>query len=301
MPVRYLYSTIRIVPNPAAGEFVNFATIVGSDATGEWALRPLDNDARARRFASTDVMTAAYSFMADLNDRFDLQQLLIEEDDSVVDLPSPPEPLTESWLHALHSDYRHVIQASEPAPVLAETVEDALDLVVSRMLVEPARRRRGYLTRQQLFSSLTKAYFMAGVELDGDLVRRPVLTANGTHAFHHPVDFVVANGQAVQLSQTWSFQLASQDLLSRDIKAWGWTMRELRDAGGVAQTRKRQIQVPSDVPIEVVIAQPRDATQSAAYEEAIGVFEELSIRVHEHGEEDAIAGTARALLEKAAH
>jgi hypothetical protein len=296
-----VYSTIRVVPNPAAGEFINFATIVGSDATGEWALHPLDNDARVRRFANTDVMTAVYSFMAELNDKFDLQELLIEEDDSVVDLPTQPEPLTESWLQALHADYRHVIQASEPAPLLAASVEEALDVIASRMLIDPLRRERDYLTRQQLFSSLVRAYYTAGVEIDGDLVRRPLLTASGTHAFHHPIDFVVANGQAVQLSQTWSFQLATQDLLARDIKAWGWTLRELREVGGVAHARKREIRVPADVPIEVVIAEPRLGAQSPAYEEAVGVFDELGIKVHRHGDEDAVADTARMLLEKVGH
>ena len=47
MTTRYVYSTVRFVPNPARGEFVNIGAIIGSDDTREWELRTVDRYNRA--------------------------------------------------------------------------------------------------------------------------------------------------------------------------------------------------------------------------------------------------------------
>jgi hypothetical protein len=45
--MRYVYSVVRYVPNPASGEFVNIGVIAGSDETGDWSLRQAGNQRRA--------------------------------------------------------------------------------------------------------------------------------------------------------------------------------------------------------------------------------------------------------------
>jgi hypothetical protein len=101
---------------------------------------------------------------------------------------------------------------------------------------------------------------------------------------------------ARQLVQTWSFQVASQDALSRDVKAWGWTIRELLDHGGVATTKGRTITVPRNVDIQVVVAPPEPGQPSVVYREARSVFDELNIHVVSHGEESLVASKAADLL-----
>ena len=45
--MRYLYSLIRFVPDPGAGEFVNVGAIVGAEETGDWQIRFVRNSDRA--------------------------------------------------------------------------------------------------------------------------------------------------------------------------------------------------------------------------------------------------------------
>ena len=60
---RYLYSAIRVVPNPASGEYINMGVIAGSDQSGDWAIRGLQDERRVRQFCSPEVITAAREFM----------------------------------------------------------------------------------------------------------------------------------------------------------------------------------------------------------------------------------------------
>ena len=46
--MRYVYSLVRFVPDPARSEFVNLGAIVGSEEYSEWESRQVENPKRAR-------------------------------------------------------------------------------------------------------------------------------------------------------------------------------------------------------------------------------------------------------------
>lgn len=284
------------MPDPIRGEFVNIASIVGSDETDEWMIRPLAQEGRARQFAGVDALAAAHSFVLQVEEAIDLQGWLadsglLEEED----LPKPSFVISEQWLATLAASFRHVVQLSPPSPVLANSLEEAAERIHPRIVWEQEARRYGYLTKHRLFSDLTRRYLLAGLDI-GSINKRAIVTASGPKSFSHQVDFVISNGLAVQLAQTWSFQVTTQGTLARDVKAWGWTMRELKEHGGRARAEARTIAVPANVIIEVVLAKPEQAQTTATYDEALGVFEELGVRVRLHGDETAVAADAVQLL-----
>ncbi len=297
---RYLYSAVRVVPSVSTGEFVNLAVIAGSDETGEWSLRLLSDERRARQFCGVDAISAAHDVLARLGYQIDLHTLLVEELDGEERDPDVAlaSEVSEKWLRDLHELSNRVVQFSQPAPVLAESIDAAMDTVFPRMTVQPEQRARRTLTKWRLLSDLGKSYISAGL-VTGDFLRQPTLIAQGPSNYTYPVDFVVANGRAVQLVQTWSFEVASQDLVARDVKAWGWTVKELQDHGGLVQTEDHTVSAPSNVAIEVVVAPPTEGQSVAAYEEAKGLFAELGVAVQEHGAEGEVARRGADLLAKA--
>ena len=70
--MRYLYSVVRFVPDPARGEYVNVAAILGSEETGEWDVRQVENLRRAGYNAGfTPLATAVRRYVAEFLDRAD--------------------------------------------------------------------------------------------------------------------------------------------------------------------------------------------------------------------------------------
>lgn len=299
-PVRHVYSTVRVVPNPATGEFANLAAIAGSDLTGEWTIRSIQNERRARVFCGHHALVAGHDFVSRIGMLIDLEAW--NDDDFELQADTRTDDLeghvSEAWLAQIAATNRHVVQLSPPHPILAESAEDALDVIFANMLPEPLRRRRS-LTKWALVSSMSTSFSAVGLQPKYDFERRVAFNASGPQRFHHTIDFAVADSHARQLVQAWSFQISEQSDLSRDVKAWGWTMRELREHGGEVSMHGRKVAVPADVPIEVVIAPPTDDAGSAEqdrYGEALNVFDELEVSVTEHGQEAAIADRAADLM-----
>jgi hypothetical protein len=298
---RYLYSTVRVVPSPATGEFANIAVIAGSDESGQWSLRLLPDQSRARQFCGPDAVSAAHDVLARLGSLIDLHAWMVEggeEADEEPDLARAGE-VSERWLQDLYERSHRVVQFSPPAPVLADNVDAALDLVFPRVTVAPERKARQRLTKWRLLSDLFRSYLAVGLKPGEFYHHRATLVAGGPKRFTYPIDFAVANGSTVQLVQTWSFQVSRQSDLARDVKAWGWTMKEFQDHGGAVATPERTLHVPSDVNIQVLIAPPESDQPSAVYEEARGVFEELDVVITAHGAEREVADLAVRLLAEA--
>ncbi len=295
---RYLFSTVRVVPNPATGEFANLAAIIGSDDTGEWSIRALQDEKRIRGFCGSDALNAAHDFLTRVGMSIDLDELLLDDADldvTEIILEGRAPEITESWLRNVAARNRHVVQLSEPAPVLAETVDDALDSIFPHVVIEPETRRRRGLTKWRLLSALQSDFLDAGLE-PSDFARGASLVASGPQKYQYPIDYVVSEKMAVQVVQTWSFQVASVTELSRDVKAWGWTMREILEHGGLAHTRARRVAVPHNVDVRVIVAPPREDQAQETFDEALAVFNELHVTVHNHGDEITVAEAAADLL-----
>jgi hypothetical protein len=296
---RYVYSAVRVVPNPATGEFANMAAIAGSDETGEWSIRSLQNERRIRGFCGADALLAAHDFLTRLGMSVDLDERLLDEEGlvSFEDFAGRRDgPLMrERWLQELADRNRHTVQLSNPAPVLASSAEDALDSIFEHLVVEPEPRRKS-LTKHRLLSNLNFQYLKAGLEAEQQFSYGAQLSSSGPKDYRHTIDYIVGEESAVQIVQAWSFQVAGQAMLSRDVKAWGWTMRELLEHGGNAITKTRRVPVPRDVEIEVVLAEPVADEPVDAYREALSVCADLSVPVHPHGDERSVAAEAVRLL-----
>ena len=287
--MRYVYSLVRFVPDPARGEFVNVGAVVGSDESSEWQVRQIENPVRARAIDEQRSLSAVWSFMDRIGvevDRFEssLNQLL----------RAPEVELNEEWLWRLHADHQNIVQLSAPTPLAAESADDALDRVFSLMVLDPAVRQQSFTKKHAALAAMRRAFRDAGV-LKGDHLseRVQLSTAHHTERF----DFAVANGRVLQLAQTWSFQVPDQDTLAERVKAWAWTVQDARQAGGTVGTADGlQLEVRPDVDVRVVyVAAPNDR-QSSAFADARHIFDELDVAAVAYDRAGDVALRARELL-----
>ena len=102
-------------------------------------------------------------------------------------------------------------------------------------------------------SRARSAYADGGLRRNVEFIEKAPVSTNH---FHDQFDFVVANGRAVQLAQAWSFQLPDQDELIRDIKAWAWTVLDIRREGGSVTQLPREVTIPHDVDVAAIYIPP---------------------------------------------
>lgn len=294
---RYMYSVVQVTPRVTAGEFVNVAIIAGNDQLGDWALRRVTDTNRARRFCGIHAMTAAYEFLDTIEERIDSvnerndAQWLIDVVDKVADMPSY-EPISEQFIDELSDRRRSVVRLSPPMPVLAESSEEALELLFSDLLVEPVTRVFRRMTRKRLTADMRTAYAAQGISAS-NLLSRPVLRVGNRGQFRLGADFVVATDHALQVCNAWSFQVTDLDEVRRGVQAWGWNIRELRDYGGVLEGG---LEVPRNVDVSVIVAPDPNPEGQRAFDDAQLVFEELDARVVSYVERQRVAEAAFKLV-----
>jgi len=254
---KYQYSIIRFVPSPIRGEFVNLGLIVGNDQTGEWLIDVVGSLSRARKFDDKDVLPALAS---------DLQRLeFAVESFSDPDLLGPIVDLSLSWLRRLSRDSQNLLQFSEPKSVLAASAQDAMEKLWGLLIFELPKKSRTSVTKRSVLSQYWAA--LKKNRLSVNNIKQKVLLE--TSKTHSPIDVVVHNGEAKDITQCWSFQIKDTGSLMNDIRSWGWTMRTLREKGGNILVNDDRIPVPNDVRIGVVYA-PSDDNKVA--DEAFEVF-----------------------------
>jgi hypothetical protein len=283
--MRYVYSVVRYVPNPASGEFVNIGVIAGSDETGDWSLRQAGNPRRARLFGPLESLNAVDAFMNDLGsklDKFDLMQ---------------NDEVSEAWLGDLCRRYRNIVQLSTPAPVIANSAEEAVDFVFSQVIIDDpgaGSPTRDNVTRLRLFSELKNGFRRSNIQ--GSLLREKAMILSA--GFQTPMDFVVGDSAAVQLVHTWSFQIQSLSEVARDIKSWGFTLERLRERGGRV-LGDRAADIRPDTPVEVVYAPPLTNAQRDVFEEAKRVFGDIGVAPVPRDAIARVVGEAREQLVRA--
>ena len=129
--MRFIYSLIRFVPDPARGEFVNVGVIIGSEESSEWRVRRIEEPRHVRSVDENALLGAVWSFI----DRVEAD---IDNLDAVHVLPEVE--LTEDWLWRLHADHQNIVQLSAPTPMVARTADGALESVFDLMVADPAVR-----------------------------------------------------------------------------------------------------------------------------------------------------------------
>lgn len=289
MARRYIYSLVRCVPDPRTGEFVNIGAIAGDADTGDWAVRQVSSERRAIKLAGAGALAAVHGFLARAQEAIEMQDLLIDDQGGT-------EYLTEEWLHRLHQDHRNLVQLAPPTPMVADSAEDALDLIFERMIIDPVAQTRGYVTKHAVLADVREAYRTA--ELDPIAVRPRAEVFVGANV-HAGVDFAVANGVTVQLTQAWSFQRAGVDEVSTQVKAWAYALGRVRDGETARVVAGDQVStIAPDVDLQVVVARPKTRDQEKAYEEAAQVFEDLDATVNDFGAAQAVGERAATLMGK---
>lgn len=290
---RYSYCLVRCVPEPRTGEFVNLAAIAGDPEAGDWSLRQISNEVRARKLANNAATLAAvHEFLARVGEVIDNQM----SSDGLTPLDDfAAEPLDTDWLYTLYRDHRNVVQLSEPALVVAETAESALDTIFKRLLIDPQASQGPGITKHRVFSDLNRAYQHA---IPTHYIRSRVELYVGDR-LNTPIDFAIANGKAVQLTQAWSFQRSSIDDIATQVKAWGYTLGRLRDGtDGRILGRDNRVSTVSgdDVDLEVVIAAPETKAQQAVFDEANEIFSDLGVSVRNFAQVGEVSARAAELL-----
>lgn len=287
--MRYCYSLIRFVPDPAKGEFVNVGVIAGSDESSEWAVRQVANPIRARHLDERRTLPAVWSFIDELGRQVDAYEAVIEGMTLETLGPRP----SEEWLSQLHTRYTNIVQLSPPLPMVADSLEDTLETLFAELIVDPEKRPGG-ATKHPALAAIRQAYKHAGL-LPGRVVEGATLEAEG---HRERLDFGVANGRIVQITQAWSFQVADQESLAKYVRAWGWAVKAAQDSGGALRTAEREvIEVPRDVDVEVVYIPPEGTGDGSALVDARSVFHALHAREVLVRDVDAVASRAVELLD----
>lgn len=278
------------MPDPIRGEFVNVGAIVGSDESSEWAVQQVDNPLRARHLDDRGTLPAAWAFIDHVGRDIDaFERMVLTGQESKVEL-------SEDWLHRLHTQHNNIVQVSEPLPIMAESIEEAIETVFGQLIVDPAKRTGGS-TKHPALAAMRRAYREAG--LVGSVLQGATLEADG---HRERIDFGVANGRVVQIAQTWSFQVADQDLLARNVRAWGWAVKAVQDHGGHLATSDRgELEIPRDVDVEVLyIPNDREGDRSAI-DDARSVFASLGANQVAMNDASEVADRAADLLGGSRH
>lgn len=281
---RYIYSVIRFVPNPASGEFVNIGAIVGNDELREWEVRSVSNHRRAKGLDQHGVMAKVFDRVSEL-------EALCEAVEFVGDTQ---HAMSEEILAGLYAEWQNIVQLSEPAPIVAQTATDALEVVFGNLVIDPGKQRREYRTSSQAFSAVLSAYRRVGI----DWAREYVHQRSWVKPAHHPIefDFAVANGRAVQLTQTWSFEIPNIAEVVEQVRAWAWAVGEIRRTGARVANDGTQVDVPQDVDIQVVYLPPSSDAGTAAFNEAKAAFAEVRATARPETEASSVAERAKELL-----
>lgn len=198
----------------------------------------------------------------------------------------------------MHHDHRSIVQLSPPAPILAESAEQALDLIFGRLIIDPVSERQPRPVNKHLLTSrLREAYRSA--KIADHLIRPRAEVFVGEHV-HSLVDFAIANGTAVQLTQAWSFRRAQIDTLSTEVKAWGYALERLRrgENARVVDVNDQISKISKNVDLQVVVAPPVTAEQMDAFEEAQQVFSNLGAGVHSLEDVGAVVSRAVDLVKQ---
>lgn len=266
--MRYVYSVLRFVPDPTRGEHINIGLIAGSDEAGEWALKNVSRWARAHYIDDDKILPEVIRRIAELSTQCEAAT------DDARPGPNTRPSITEDWLLQFARDSGNILQLSPPIPVVADDSQEVFDLLWDRFIVEPGTKARGIKIKRTAVGKVRQSLTKSNIGHHHFQEQVTLHTANS----HVEIDFAVHNGQIVHMTHCWSFQLVDQERLLEDVKAWAWTVRDLRRADGhIRMSEDRRLRVPSKVPVAAVYIPPAE-DDTAALSEALSVFQDSEVQ-----------------------
>lgn len=246
------YCVLQYLPNPVAGERVNFG-IIAYDGERVRA-RFLERWERVSRFSGRDI-----GFLRRFADGF---QTSLEKDES----PSHGQ-INEKTLMRMAERWTHSIQLTAPRPS-TQPLDELLNEMSELFLIESKRRAPRYRGRdvaariaadrvraavEEQIPDLASEYFHRRSELKGDLEE-------------HQLDAVVANGRAILGAQGLSFENPDGKAVARDVSAVAFAMRDIRDNH-------------EKLPLGVVTLVKQGANPTPELRRAKHIFKELRVEV----------------------
>ncbi|MFB6258950.1 MAG: DUF3037 domain-containing protein [Flavobacteriales bacterium] len=288
MSTKYVFSLLRFVPDPLNGEFVNVGFIVGSQETEEWHLDQIQNPKRAECLDFNNIFKFVQS------DIYDIRKKIDEYTESFEELIPIDERVNEDWLHALSDDLKNVLQVTQPTPILSENIQEAKELIWKNFLVEPEVNKQSSFTKRHCISKINQSYKKFGIP-EKNISKR---SSFSTKKYNGTFDFAIFNGHALQISQTWSFEIQHPNRISKDVKAWSWVIRDLRESNGKFENEEgRLIEIPHDIEIDFIYQPPSSNLENeTAFEEAIKAADECGLNKVSLDNVDQVAESAKKLI-----
>lgn len=266
--MRHVYSVVRFVPDTARGEYVNIGIIAGSDASGEWVMQVLSRLERARRIDESNVLSRVVERAESLAGQLDSYTQSIA---GIIPTHVGPD-ISERWLRELSEESANLLQCTPPIGVVAESAQEVIELMWPQLIVEPETRPRG-ITKHRVLAGVKDALERRQIGRDRWRQNARLVTNNA----HSKIDFAIHNGHVVYMTQCWSLQVRDLEGMLDDIKAWGWTIRDLRNSGGRIIGGDAELEVNPQVPLAAVYVPPADEDGSAVAE-ARSVFEDNRVK-----------------------
>jgi hypothetical protein len=287
--MRYNYWLLRYVPDSVRGEFVNVAVIVGSDDSGDWALRRADSLRRASRLGGD--ASVIEDWLTRLSTSISSQATMLRPAVSSGSL----RPSFAS-LDRVRRQLNNTFQISTPTPVLATSAEAAAERLFTQ-LVSVAEPRPKVALRAAAVRELKEAFYQAG-----DLGSKEVQQNVRLHVGRQQARFEFAIGQSrvAQLSHVWSFNRQGISDLAQEIQAASYAINRLRERGGRLENpnrpTQRDVELPPDIPVRVLYVPPETAQQQEIFGNAEEAWADLGVLPFPVGDENRIAREAVALL-----
>lgn len=283
----YAYSVVRFVPDAARGEYVNVALILANEATQEWVIRPVSHWQRARRFDEHGVLPAVFAWIDGLERQFEAYR-------SQLNSLFPPDSLwTMDRLRQLSADSQNLVQVTPPSPLVADTLDAAMQLALDTFLVDPEPVHTSRPTRLQVTARVRDVFSQRRALLGNSVTERGLLHAD---SYTKPCDFAVVEHQrtVLQLVQAWSFQLDDPDNALMQLESWSWGVYAVRRHGGHLTKGSATYTIASDVEVQVVLAEPE--REDAGYQEAVALCKQLKVQLVSFDSAEQVGDRAVALV-----
>lgn len=260
----YMAWTLRFVPDPARGEFINFGILAGRDGE-DWALRMASDLSRARCISPEQPAINS------------LVHRLLGHVDCIdgVEVPSHVQPFDAFGGTPLTiADVRHMarqsynaLQFSDEIPSVGESADAVALSLFDHLVVEPT-----HTPRQRPHTRLTNAVteLIRQSPIRASQVRRGTrLISSSSYA---KVDFTFGERGPVKLTQCLTFSRTDAQASRQQADTWSFFVQGMRERGAHftigTGDRERLVTVPRDIEVSVIFDQPTDARQNEALQAA---------------------------------
>lgn len=267
--MNYQYWTIRFVPNIARGEFVNIGILCGRDG-GDWAVGFDSRYVRNHGNLNSDLR--------ELSSWINWFRRTVERHTSV---GFGEQSVSSGWLAHLSSRQANSVQFSPHAPIEVGTARAGVDLLFPHLVERTSTRRRRGLSRQSLRADVRDTLVHeVGLTIGTDLFVQPTVRIGKQRG---SFDLLRSDGEAPALTNVWAFNVASLDILDREIQSWNYLVSRFRSDGADLQlTGSRTTTLFAEAPIDVIYDPPTSDRErqwrSDIFDAALEAWELNSIR-----------------------